>query len=272
MSEIYGDLYFLINFSMDLICLYLTGAILRLKLSLKRLIFSALLGGLYSLLALFIKGGSFFSFLLTLITAFVLCFCAFFKKGGARIYALSTLLFFAISFFMGGALTYIYSAIGRLMPPLAFEGPSVLLLPCSIICALLSFVLSRISERRISGKRVEITVITDRSKHSFSAFVDTGNLLCEPMSALPVVILSCESSKKYVFRGIFTPEEVLQYPEVKGSIRIIPVKSTSGSGTLVGFIPSGGVMIGDRVKKCCVAFSDTESFNGAQSLLPSTLM
>ena len=50
--DLYADLYFLINFSMDLICFYLLASILHIKLPMRRALIASGIGGIYSVCAL----------------------------------------------------------------------------------------------------------------------------------------------------------------------------------------------------------------------------
>ena len=105
----------------------------------------------------------------------------------------------------------------------------------------------------------------------FSALVDSGNLLREPIGGLPVVILSEKASRVYIKKGEISPGSAIEYPEIGKEIRIIPMNGAGGAGILTGFIPKGGVTVGGNTKKCCVAFSKTQSFNGCEALLPYVL-
>ena len=270
MSEIYGDVYFFINFSMDMICLYLVGAILRLRIKISGLIFGSLLGGAYSLVALFLRAGGVISFLITVIAAFTICFVAFYDKKSKRTYFVATVLFFAVSFFLGGTLTWVYSFLGKIFSG-ASSSASIILLPCSLLCGLVSFALSRIHEKRSVGKVLRITVCTQGAERTFSAYADTGNLLTEPAGALPVVILCRDASKNYLPGGVFCADEMMKHPDLARTIRIIPAKSIAGEGMLVGFVPEG-VRINGSLKRCCVAFSTVEAFNGTQALVPSNII
>ena len=52
-EEIYGDVLFLINFSMDFLSLFITGKIMHLKMNKWRLLASATVGGVYGVASLF---------------------------------------------------------------------------------------------------------------------------------------------------------------------------------------------------------------------------
>lgn len=270
MSEIYADIYFLINFSMDFICLFLTGIILGKRIRIPRIILGAAIGGVYSLLNLCLDFADPFRVIITVFAAFIMCFSSFGGTGAYKEIIFPTFLYISVSFFMGGALTYLYSALGKYFAP-SSQDFSILLIPASLICGFLSYIISKKAKKRLSAKKFEIEIVTSK-KHKFSAFCDSGNLLREPVGGFPVIILSKKASLNYITCGIFTPEEALKYPEVSEKIRIIPAKSAFSGGILVGFIPKGGVNIENRNLSCCVAFSENADFDGCDCLVPAILL
>ena len=72
-GEVYADLLFLVNFSMDFLCYYLCARLLRRPLSLWRGIAASALGGIYAVAVLFLYADRVPAFLLDVIICFVLC-------------------------------------------------------------------------------------------------------------------------------------------------------------------------------------------------------
>ena len=97
--------------------------------------------------------------------------------------------------------------------------------------------------RKISGKeqvRCEVTLYLNERKMSVMALMDTGNLLCDPVSGDPVSILDHEFYEK--FREQQQKEgSVLRDTEPK--MRYIPYQSISGTGVIKIF----------RIEKMCVS-------------------
>ena len=54
-TVIYADVYFILNFSIDFICLYVSGAIVGRPQLRNRLIIASAIGGVYACIALFIE-------------------------------------------------------------------------------------------------------------------------------------------------------------------------------------------------------------------------
>ena len=60
-QNVYVDLLFLIDFSMDFMCFYITSKILHRKISPIRTVLACILGGVYSVTVLFITTGKILS-------------------------------------------------------------------------------------------------------------------------------------------------------------------------------------------------------------------
>ena len=83
MQEIYADLYVLINFGMDLLCLTVTASLLHLPARRWRILTAAGMGGLYALLSLLFSPTGLPGLLLDLLAALGLSAVAFAERGTA---------------------------------------------------------------------------------------------------------------------------------------------------------------------------------------------
>ena len=70
LRTVYADVLFLIDFTMDFLAVYLTSHFIKRKTDVRRMIFSALIGALYSVLTVIFKLDS---LLLTLLVAVLIC-------------------------------------------------------------------------------------------------------------------------------------------------------------------------------------------------------
>ena len=107
--DVYADLLFLINFSMDFLCLFLSVKLLHLRQVTWRMLLAAALGGVYSVLALFLEVSSLVALAIDVGACVGMCAVCVAGKG-VRVPRL--LLFcgtyFGISALMGGGMTAIY--------------------------------------------------------------------------------------------------------------------------------------------------------------------
>ena len=127
-QTVYVDLLFMINFSMDFLCFFLTARILALPLSLPRTLLASALGGIYSDIALFITLGALPSLLLDIFVCVLICAIAFLKKGELSSLPLYIIVYFAISMALGGFMTAIFNLLNKADIPLesgASDGISV---------------------------------------------------------------------------------------------------------------------------------------------------
>lgn len=194
---IYGDVYFLINFSMDYLSLFLLAKLLHLKEKSGRMAASAAVGALGATGSLLIPG----TVLPTLVTFFLpmamvpIAFgrtplLTFFKR-----YA----LLFGVSFAMGGVMTAVYYLVGNLVTArkivigervdtLYGALPGWVLALAAGLAALFAFLFSRFAKRSAETKTARVTVIDEGREVSFTALCDSGNLLTEPFGGTPVIV------------------------------------------------------------------------------------
>ena len=95
-EEIYGDVLFLINFSMDFLSLFITGKIMHLKLKAWRVLVAASIGGVYGVEALFFPFDGIPLVFANIACAAVMCFIAFRSKGKISSVFLCCLLFYGV--------------------------------------------------------------------------------------------------------------------------------------------------------------------------------
>ena len=120
-QEVYIDLYFLVNVSMDLLCLMITASLLHRRVKHWRPILASLLGGAYSVAALLFGAGGVWEVVCDLSVAFLLCLITFYVRKLSFFRLLQATLVMALSSMMlGGIMTALYSALNRLHLPFDF--------------------------------------------------------------------------------------------------------------------------------------------------------
>lgn len=287
-QTIYGDIYFLINFSMDFLCLYLVSAILHTKVGTVRLSLAAAVGAAYALAALLPYRSLPLRLLCDLLTPFTVCFIAFgFGKPG--LFIKRTALFFAVSFTSGGIMTALYYFVNKFLKSREIvingsvetvysEIPLWVFVLCAAFCALLSVIWSRISAKAAKTAVAHISVTSPNGRHEFDALVDSGNLLTDPLGGLPVIIveksLAVEIMPSEIGRLAFSFS--LSSGKTDGfgkSLRLIPYKSISGSGVAVGYIPDSVAVNGNEVAAVIASINeDGRDFSGYRAIVPSALL
>lgn len=199
---VYGDLLFLINFSMDFLCFYLSCLLLRERIKVFRVCLSSALGGVYSVMALFVEVDGIFAFLIDISVLLLMCFVAYFEKGITFWSLIKRVgLYFIVSSLLGGFMTAVFSLVNRL----EILGEDVALeegLDVWIFAAL-ALISSMLTLKggaifRTSGVKKEalIEISEQNMSAKLRALVDSGNLAYEPISGKSVIFVSLDSCRQ----------------------------------------------------------------------------
>ena len=243
LQTVYVDLLFLINFSMDFLCFYISSKILSIKLSLPRAIVGAAIGGVYSVAALFVPTVYALSLLIDLGVCFIMCVTVYYKRDGSDI-LLMTLTYFAVSMALGGFMTAIFNMLNKLGfgELQGSEGDSIsvwLFALLAIVSGLITLAGGRFFRKRSSQRRVALEISYAERSVRLDALVDSGNLLCDPMSGRPCVVADTSAL------GRFLPNEIISVAtrgaaglselsqESAKNIRLVPTTSVGGDRILI---------------------------------------
>ena len=110
-EEIYGDVLFIINFSMDFLSLYMVGKLLHIPMRAWRVILGASVGALYGVLELLLTVSGFVSFLMAVLVMLLMCYIAFGNQAFYR-FAMTVALFCGINMLIGGMMTAAFVKLG----------------------------------------------------------------------------------------------------------------------------------------------------------------
>lgn len=276
---IYGDVYFAVNLTMDWLALFLTARARKLPLRPLRTTLAAALGGGYALAALFLPDGNPLSAFTALAIPALLLLLAFGWQGRAEM--LRTLaVFWTVSFLLGGALTAVSYLFARLVRREILLGGQVETLPAPLpfwgillLALLIAFAVSlllRARQKRPATVQVEIGD-ADGALSPLTGLVDSGNLLAEPLSGLPVILVDRESADFLPAELRFLREGSAPTPTAR--LRLIPYSTAAGEGILYGYLPRV-VKIGGKLRSACVAVAPLpdDPSRDAQAILPASLL
>lgn len=245
---VYGDLFFLINFSMDFLCLFLVAKLLSRPMSTLRFTLASAVGGIYSVVSLFLPGGI-FAVLLDLLCCIVICLLAFAARGESRRSLITlTAAYFLSSVLLGGIMTGIFSILNRLSPPLSdleesADIPPWILLLVGIFSGLTALFGGKFLHKKAQIKTFRLEVQLGGRKATCLAFCDSGNLLCDPLdgkhvilldNALAPLLLPANLKKQVLFAD--TNVDSIP-PSLKSRLRIIPLHTANAESILFALKP-----------------------------------
>lgn len=240
-QTVYGDLFFLINFSMDFLCLFLLSKLFCRRLGIWRAVFASSIGGIYAVIGLLIPEGP-FHLALDLLCCFLICTVAFAARGTTLSSLLVTLSgYIATSALLGGIMTAVFSLLNRLSPPREIFGESTdiplwILIPVGLLSTLASVFCGRWLRTRSARRTATLEVRLDKKRVACTALVDSGHLLREPLSARPVLLLDLDLAPLLLPPGVN-----LNVPPQSGflasRLTAIPIQTANGESLLFAIRP-----------------------------------
>ncbi len=253
MPVVYIDVLFAVNLVLNCILLRTAGLLVRNRPPLWRTVIGAAVGALYAVAAFFPELSTINGLLFKLPVSMIIVCAAFpiYSVGGffrlLSVFYASALIFGGLSFAVffltdwGARLGAIYSnGIMYLDIPVSalFLGAVAFYGGIRVLTLLLG-----LSRRR--GARRKLIVELDGRRAELTALADTGNILIDPISRVPVVVAELEALKElFDFRArVSLSSENLQdgLSEITAlgiKARLIPFSSVGAeNGLMVGFVP-----------------------------------
>ncbi len=192
---IYIDIVLIENLIMNFIILLATGLILKEKIKVMRLLFSSLLGAIYSVVSYMSILEIYTSMTLKIILSIVIIYIAFNPQTIKKMWK-DILIFYLTSFVFGGAafaLIYIIKPQDILMKNGLFLGtyPLKTILLGAIVAFIIIIAAFTVVKTKITKKDMfcEIEIELNGEKIKTTAMIDTGNLLKEPITNTPVIVV-----------------------------------------------------------------------------------
>ena len=264
---IYIDIVLIENLIMNYIILFTTAVVLKIKVNHIRLILASLLGAGYSIIAYIGIIKVYSSIILKIILSVLIIYIAFNPQNIKKM-CKDLLLFYLVSFVFGGAafaLIYIIKPQNILMKNGLFLGTYTL--KTVMLGAIVAFCIIigafAIIKNKISKKDMfcEIEILINQKKIKTKAMIDTGNMLKEPITNVPVIVV------EHILLYSCMPKEILNnLKEIMGGdfknipcdiqekyiskLKLIPFSSLGKqNGMLIGIRPEYVKVITDEQEK-----------------------
>ena len=251
---VYLDVILIENLCMNYIILFATGYIMKLKIKHLRIILSSAIGGVYAITSYMDIIPVYSTLIAKVILSISMVYIAYYPKN-IKLCLKELLLFYLVSFVFGGcafALLYIIKPQNILMKNGVYIGTYPV--KVAIIGALVGFIITylafKLIKGRITKKNVfyEVTIIFKGKIVEVTAMLDTGNLLKDPISQTPVMLVQKDKLYKIIPKNILDSIEkalggdenieidTKERNEYFSKFRIIPFKSIGKqNGMLIGF-------------------------------------
>ena len=248
MESVYIDLYFLVNVSMDFLCITVTAALMHRSIKRWRALVAALLGGGYAVTILLVGVWGVIGFFTDALAALGLCAVVFWRRG-ERFLALvrSALILWLTSGVLGGLMTALYALLNRLELPLeALEGDGLSAWTFALVSAVAGLLTAkggRLFGRARRAKTATVHVRLYGKEVELRAMVDTGNLLSDPISGRSVMLAELNALQEVLPVALWRACQNGRYADWLDSAahatgtRLIPTRSAEGEGLLLAVVP-----------------------------------
>ena len=213
---VYADIYFFINFLFDTIFLFVTARILNIPFKSYRILLASAAGTVYGFVCLVTV--SILPFHIG--AAAVICLIAFGRK---RIFAVTS-IFLLTSAACGGVVYGAAHLIGK-NEQFFYNAKWQGVLLCIFIAAALTAGYFYVCRKNSAAGGIHAYITAGGKEYKLFLLKDNGNLLTDPLSFDPVIIVSDDAFDFDLQR------------DMPFSIRAIPVKTAAGSDILYGFRP-----------------------------------
>ena len=247
-TTVYVDLYFMINFSMDFLCLYITARLLCPRVSPLREALAAAVGGGYAVAALFLPVGSYLALAIDAAACLLIVAVAFFRPSEPFRLLLYAPVFAAISMILGGVMTALFNLLNKTGLPDAVgsegDGISVWLFALlAIISGAVTLFFGGYFKGRMSKRAVDAEITFMGKTVRVSGMSDSGNLLKDPIFGRPCIVADIDAI------AAILPEELYfaaksgagelcgVSTELQKRIVLVPTRTATADRLLVGIRP-----------------------------------
>lgn len=287
MQTLYIDVYFLINFTVDLIAIYFSVVFAGVPSRQLRIFLSALFAASLAVLIVFLPENFLSGFMMSL-----LCVCGVTFAATRRIsffrrikFAFCFVIFEAL---LGGLVQFLYGVLDKYAYKHIADAFSdvanrrLLILAIVILAAMgVLRILIKIFSARSCEKSVKIEIALLGRRVSFEAFCDTGNFAKDPLDSSPVLFVKYHSVRA-LFPGIDTDVLLAKRDfeindlDLKKRMRLVPVTRGGKTVLLLGVKPD---CVHIKTKKgneeiAVTVAIDNEggTYGGYEGLIPSAVV
>ena len=249
---VYLDIVFLENLCMNFIILLATGYIMKLKMKQIKILLSSVLGSLYAILVYLEEVTYFSNIFVKVIISIVMILIAFYPKK-IKVFFKVIIIFYLVSFVFGGCAFFLLYFI-KPQNVLIRNGVYVGRYPVQIalLGGIVGFTVTQIAFKIVKGKITkkdmfaEVLIRWNENKVNVKALVDTGNMLKDPISGFPVIVV-CKNKLYSIFpkdildnlenitNGKLSEDILVRRQEFISKFRVIPFTSLGmQNGLLLG--------------------------------------
>ncbi len=264
---IYIDIIIVENLIMNFIILYATGIISKNKISYTRIFIASLIGAIYAITEYTSKLNIYSNIIIKIILSIIIIYVAFYPQNIKKM-CKQLILFYLTTFTFGGIATYLIYVLkpqNIIIKNGTYIGTYVLktIFLGAIIGTIILVIAFKVTKNKITQKDMicKVKIKIDGKEKIVNTMVDTGNMLKEPITGTPVVVVEKVTLYDLIPKEILNntdailggdfekiPESIKK--EYINKLKIIPFSSLGKqNGMLVGIKPEKVEIINEETKE-----------------------
>lgn len=210
---VYLDIVFFENVLMNYIIIFATGVVVKETFGKIRILISSIIGAIYTIIMYLNIIPIYSNFIMKLILSIAIVYIAFKPKSFRKLIKNLT-IFYLVSFVFGGC---VFALMYFIQPQLAQIKNGVFVgaypLKVALIGGIISFIIIQISFKIVKTKLNkkdmihQMEIIINQKTIKINSLLDTGNLLKEPITGMPVIVVEHTSLNSVL------PTEILNNTE-----------------------------------------------------------
>lgn len=288
LKVLYVDTLFFVNFALDLLSLCLVGVFLHVERRLWRILAAAAIGALYATAAVLWAFLPVLHLFFSVLLSFLLVRVSFGSFGNVRRFLGAVILFYISSVLLGGAVEAMFSLLETLL--VGRTDASLRASDLVLLFGFLAFGVLYAASRFFGGlptkRNVNVRVSFEAKNVTFTVLIDSGCLLCDPISGKPALLVRLDALSSVL------PSEIVaaarsksaympRSPQYARRCRLIPAEALGEKRLLLSVRADALELLPEKVGKekekrldAYIALISVERghFGGCEGLLPSSLL
>ena len=277
MKTIYIDVYFMINFTVDILAVFLATRMVHIKLNMKRLLLAGFLGAIFATAELFLKHKAHD----IILVGIFLSALSFIIASNVSVYrkVKFILAFYIAAFLISGTVNFAYELLDKYMDDIfadAYNSTNrkaiIFSLIILLIIGVLRLFIMMVSDS-INEKSAHIRIELGGKSIEVDALIDTGNLVKDPMNMNPVIFLKKESAKEIIPEAVIDLSHIDNLTvDLQKRIRLIPVSRNNETHVMTGLRVDKVFVLKEKFKEeinaTIVIDKEDGTFGGYYALAP----
>ena len=216
--EIYIDVFFITNFVVDYTLILLLEKIQKCNSTQAKRILGAIFGACSASVLICVRFPSIIELLILHVFINVLMIKIALPISEKKLFQ-SWMLLYIISFFMGGVLTWVQQNFKE------YFRAGIMFLFFVICEYYITYQIMRFLEQfwKINTNKKQVTLYDGKQICEVQAMVDTGNMLCDPITNKPVHIISNKAMKKFITEKEQKRIRYIPYCTIENKESVLPI-------------------------------------------------